>query len=92
MAVTTDGRGHSHTNLLEASAEPNVAECRKHSALSNNIIVSVLFSSKRVALKIIHSLPQRDVCRGEFGLFISKRGVLHFHNDHSPLALTIGET
>jgi hypothetical protein len=78
--------------MIDASAEPNVGECCKHVTLPTNILISALFTSQRVALKIIHSLPQRNICRGEFGMFIPRRGTLHFHNDHSLKATTIGET
>jgi hypothetical protein len=77
--------------LLDASAEPNVGECCKHGTLPNNILISALFTTQRAELKIIHSLLQRNICRGEFGVFIPKRGTLHFHNDHSLLSITIAE-
>lgn len=88
----TDGLGHSRivVNLLETSAQPNVGGCCKHYALSNNI--STLFISKRVALKIIHSLQQRNICRGEFGMFIPKRESVRLYNNHPLLYLTIDET
>jgi hypothetical protein len=53
------------------------------------IIYLTLFISKRVALKIIHSLQQRNICRGEFGMFIPKRDCISLHNNHPLLDLAI---
>jgi hypothetical protein len=76
-------------NVLETSAQPNVGGCCKHCSLSNNI--STLFIGKRVALKIIYSLQQRNICRGEFGMFITEREAFRLYKDHPLLDLTTRE-